>query len=385
VTRKIFLSAGELSGDALGARLMRALRAETDGPVTFAGIGGPAMQAEGLESLFDLSELAVMGLVEVIPHIPRLRRRIAETAAAAHAFKPDALVTIDAPGFNKRVAKALGPTAFPKIHYVAPSVWAWRPKRVHAFRALFDRLLCLLPFEPPYFEAVGLDARFVGHSILESGADAGDGPGFRAAHGLAPDVPLLCVLPGSRAGEVSRLLPIFGETLRRLSQRQPDLQAVIPAVQHLAAQIRSETAGWPVPVTVLDGAGAAGKYDAMAASNAALATSGTVALELALARVPSVIAYRVHPITYQIASRLVSVQYGNLVNILADRMLVPEHVQAACTPDRLAADALKLLQPAQGTAQTQAVSPYLDRLRPPGGEAPSTAAARVVLDAIRAG
>lgn len=379
---RIFLCAGEISGDALGARLMRALRTQAGHSVSFAGVGGPAMQAEGLESLFDLSELAVMGLVEVLPHIPRLRRRIAETAQAVRDFRPDAMVTIDAPGFNKRVAKAVGPSAFPKIHYVAPSVWAWRPKRVHAFRALFDRLLCLLPFEPPYFEAVGLDARFVGHSILESGADAGDGTSFRKVHGIPPDRPLLCVLPGSRGGEVARLLPVFSDAVARSAAGHAGLQAVVPSVAHLAGRIRDATADWPVPVLVLDGPGDAAKYDAMAASNAALAASGTVALELAMARVPSVIGYRLHPLTHAIASRLVSVKYGNLVNILADRMLVPEHVQTDCTAERLAADLNRMLDPEQGRAQTSALGPYLQQLRPEGGIAPSVAAAQAVLDAI---
>ncbi|MCR9221897.1 MAG: lipid-A-disaccharide synthase [Alphaproteobacteria bacterium] len=374
----IFLTAGEPSGDAIGARLMAALKTRTGGAVRFAGVGGQMMRAEGLESLFPMQELSVMGLLEVLPHARRLKRRIAETAAAVDRLRPDALVTIDSPGFSKRLEDRLGPGELPKIHYVAPTVWAWKPKRVHAFKARFDRLLCLLPFEPPYFEAVGLDAPFVGHPVLESGADAGDGAAFRARRAMAAEAPLLCVLPGSRRGEARRLLPVFGETVARLAAERPDLQVAIPSVDYLADEIAAATAGWAAPTTVLTGP--AEKYDAMAASNAALAASGTVALELALARVPTVVAYRLNPITYWAINRMVSVDYVHLCNIMAEREIAPERLQDRCRPDVLAADVRRLMG-AEGAAQAADLAPWLERLRPPQG-LPSLAAADAVLELL---
>ncbi len=376
---KIFISAGEVSGDLLGARLIAALRRAVPEGLQFAGIGGTEMQRQGMESLFPISDLAVMGVIEIIPHIPRLKRRIAETAEAVHRFDPDILITIDAPGFNKRLAVACGPTRFPKLHYVAPTVWAWRPKRVHAFKALFDRLLCLLPFEPPYFEAVGLKADFVGHSILESGADKGDGAGFRRTYGIGETVPLLCVLPGSRRGEVDRLLPIFRDAVSRAAERLPGLHVVMPTVPHLAERIEKQVAAWALPVTVI--ADGQEKYDAMAAANAALAASGTVALELAMARVPTVIAYRINGLTYWIVNRLIFSKFAHILNILARREIVPERIQDACRAETLADDILALLSQS-GSGQMEALAPYLAMLEPAPGILPSDAAAQAVLDCI---
>lgn len=375
----IFLTAGESSGDAIGARLIAALKARTGGAVRIAGVGGPMMREQGLESLFPMEELSVMGFLEVLPHARRLKRRIAETATAIDRLAPDAVVTIDSPGFARRVVDALESRPGALIHYVAPTVWAWKPKRVHGFKARYDRLLCLLPFEPPYFEAVGLDAPFVGHPVLEAGADKGDGPAFRARHGVDPDRPLICVLPGSRRGEVRRLLPVFGRTVERLAGRIGDLSIVMPTVPHLTDEIAAAVAAWRVPVTVLRGA--AEKYDAMAASDAALAASGTVALELALARVPTVIAYRLNPITYWAIDRMTSVDYVHLCNIMAEREMVPERLQGKCNPAQLAADLDALLK-GEGAAQEEALAPYLKSLAPPGG-APSLAAADTIISFLR--
>lgn len=378
-TLRIFISAGEVSGDLLGARLIAALRRAVPEGLQVAGIGGTEMQRQGMESLFPISDLAVMGVIEIIPHIPRLKRRIAEAAEAVHRFDPDILITIDAPGFNKRLAAACGPMRCPKLHYVAPTVWAWRPRRVHAFKALFDRLLCLLPFEPPYFEAVGLEARFVGHSILESGADKGDGAGFRHIHGIGESVPLLCVLPGSRRGEIDRLLPIFQDAVTRVVHQVPGLQVVMPTVPHLAERIGQLVAAWSLPVTVI--ADGRAKYDAMAAANAALAASGTVALELAMARVPTVIAYRINWLTYQIVNRMIFSKFAHILNILARREIVPERIQQKCRADILADDILALLTKSND-GQSEALAPYLAMLEPLPGLLPSDAAAQAVLDCI---
>lgn len=377
---KVFLSAGESSGDILGGRLIAALAERCPAGLDLQGVGGPEMEKHGLRSLFPMSELALMGLVEIVPHIPRLKRRIAQTARAAQKFDPDVLVTIDAPGFNKRMVAACDDLACPKVHYVAPTVWAWRPGRVHKFKALFDSLLCLLPFEPPYFSAVGLDARFVGHSILESGADKGNRKAFRRKLNLTPESRVICVLPGSRAGEMRRLLPVFKEAIAAFQECRPERETriVMPAVPHLRDHLRMQTADWTVPVHLVD---PDEKYDAMAASDMALAASGTVALELAMAGIPAVIAYRLNTLTYKILRRLIRTQYAHLLNIAVNREIVPEAIQEDCTPEKIA-DLLLGLEGETGRHQVEALKPILDTFRPEGNQAPSAAAADAVLEIV---
>jgi len=369
--------AGEPSGDALGARLMAALRDATGGTVRFAGVGGERMTAEGLDSLFPMADIALMGLAEVVPRLPRVLRRIRQTVDAARAMDPDIMVTIDVPSFARRVAAGLHDRAFPLVHYVAPTVWAWRPRRAAKLARAVDHLMTLLPFEPPFFEAVGLPATFVGHPVVESGAGSGEGACFRVRHGIAATAPVLCALPGSRAGEVRRLLPVFGATVARLAEARPGLRIVVPTVLGVADTVRRETARWPgAPVVVL---GDTDKWDAFAAADAALAASGTVSLELAFAGVPAVIAYKVSPATAWIVRRLIRVRHASLVNILHDREVIPEFLQQDCTPDRLAAAVARLLDdPAAGAAQRAAeasVAAALGR----GGPPPSRRAADVVL------
>lgn len=377
---QIFIVAGEPSGDVLGARLMAALSDMSAGAFRFTGVGGEAMQEQGLESLFPMEELSVMGLAEILPHLPRLLGRIRQTADAVDATAPRALITVDSPDFARRVARRLRDRSIPRIHYVAPTVWAWRPGRARGFARDFSHLLALLPFEPPWFERAGLPCTFVGHPVVESGADQGDGAGFRARHGIAADCPLICVLPGSRRGEVLRLAADFGKALEMLQRRYPKLRVVVPTVHGVAAMVERFAAGWPGSPLVVRSQ--AEKYDAMAASNVALAASGTVALELALARVPTVIAYRVAPLTHFIARRLVSVAYGNLVNIIEDKEIVPELIQNDCQPERLSHELENLLGPA-GPAQVEACQPALRQLGL-GGERPSRRAAQAVLDIIGA-
>ena len=293
----VFLVAGEPSGDELGARLMAAI--EQRRRVRFAGVGGPLMEARGLSSLFPMAELSVMGLAEVVPHLPKLIRRLSQTAAAVRQCRPAVLLTIDSPGFNFRLAKRLKGAGVPIVHYVAPSVWAWRPGRARAVAGYLDHLMALLPFEPPYFEAEGLATTFVGHPVLEDGLDGiverGDGEGFRRRHRIPPGATVLCVLPGSRRSETGRLLPVFARTLGLLKEQFADLYAVVPTVDTVADEVTAAAAGWPVPAVVI--AAASEKAAAFAAADVALAASGTVALELAVAGVPAVIAYRVHPLT----------------------------------------------------------------------------------------
>jgi lipid-A-disaccharide synthase len=339
----IFLIAGEPSGDALGARLMAALGERTGGAVRFAGVGGEAMEAAGLESLVPIQDLAVMGVAEVLPRARRIFRRVDETVAAVRAAQPDAVVTIDSSGFTWRVAQRLRRQGerLLLVHYVAPMVWAWRAGRARRMARWYDHLMALLPFEPPYFEAVGLGCSYVGHPVVESGADLGDGPAFRRRHGIDPDAMLITVLPGSRRGEVRRLLPVFRATVERLRRRYPALHVVIPTVSTVHEDVATAAKDWAVPAVAVRGAGP--KYDAFAASNAALAASGTVTLEVALAELPMVVAYRVNPLTHAILRRLVKVRFANLLNIVLDRPAIPELLQQDCTPERLARELMRLL------------------------------------------
>jgi len=339
----IFLIAGEPSGDALGARLMAALRERTLGAVRFAGVGGEAMETAGLRSLVPIQDLAVMGVLEVLPRARRIFRRVNETVAGVRAAKPDAVVTIDSSGFTWRVAQRLrrhGERVL-LIHYVAPMVWAWRAGRARRMARWYDHLMALLPFEPPYFQAVGLACTYVGHPVVESGADRGDGPAFRRRYGIDPDATLITVLPGSRRGEVHRLLPVFRAAIERLPQRYPALHVVIPTVSTVHEEVAAAAMDWGVRAVAVRGAEQ--KYDAFAASNAALAASGTVTLEVALANVPMVVAYRVNPLTHAIVRRLVKVRFANLLNIVLDRPAIPELLQHDCTPERLARELTQLL------------------------------------------
>lgn len=376
----VFLAAGEPSGDALGAPLMAALKKRTGGNIRFAGIGGPLMTAQGLESLFPIADLAVMGVAEVLPNLRRILRRIRETGDSIRELRPDVVITIDSPDFSVRVWRRIQGLDIPIVHYVAPSVWAWRAGRADKYARYIDHLLTLLPFEPPYFERVGLAATFVGHSVLEGGAGKGDGKVFRVAHGIPADATVLCVLPGSRRGEVRYHAPVFRETVKRLAAKNVGLHTVLPTVPHLRSRIAELTADWPTPLTVVSGEGE--KYGAMAASDAALAASGTVALELALAGLPMVVGYRANPLTAAIAKRLVKVEHATLVNLLLQRAVVPEMLQERCRPDLLV-EALGglLTDPEARTAQTEASAKAVAMLKP-GDMMPSDKAAAAVLEVI---
>lgn len=375
---KVMLIAGEPSGDRLGASLMAALKRRRR-EVTFVGVGGPAMQAEGLTSSVPIDDLAVMGLVEVIPRIPRLMRHIRNTAARVRQERPDVLVTIDAPGFNFRLARRLRETDVPRVHYVAPSVWAWRPERAKKIAPLFDHLLALLPFEPPYFEAVGLPTTFVGHPAVEN-AQTGDAASFRKRHDIVEETTILVVLPGSRRSETDRLLPVFGETVRRLMAAHPSLRIVVPTVEHVADVVGQTVQDWPGDPVVVTGENA--RHNAFAAAGVALAASGTVSVELALAGVPAVIAYDINRITGAIAKRLVKTEHVSLVNILLGRRAIPEYILGECRPDVLTpAISTLLTDPNARDAQRQAYRDALDMLKP-GEKLPSEVAADVVINLL---
>lgn len=377
----IYVVAGEPSGDLLGARLMDGLR-QVIGDVQFAGIGGEAMRAAGLPSLFPQADLAVMGLAEVLPRIPRILKRLDETVADIAARKPVAIVTIDSWGYNKRLIDRLkrAGIAVPRIHMVAPMVWAWKEKRVHDLKGRVDLLLCLLPNEPPLFEAAGVRALHIGHPVLESGAGLGDGAAFRARHGIPADATVLSVLPGSRRSETARLLPAFGATLERIATSHPGLRAVVPTVETVAESVQAAVRDWPMPTVVVTGAGE--RYDAFAASRAALAASGTVTLELAMAGVPMVVGYRLNPLTAFFARRLISLDAVSLPNILVGRIVVPELLLGDCRPELLAPALARLLDDDKARAEQRAgLDEALTKLGR-GGDSPSRRAAMAIRDMI---
>ncbi len=368
--------AGEASGDVLGARLLAALRRQRP-ELRFRGIGGARMTEAGLDTLFPMRELAVMGLVEILPRLRALSRRLDQAVADIALTRPDLVVTIDSPGFALRLLKRITGLGIPRVHYVAPQVWAWREHRVREFPGLWERLLCLLPFETAFFARHGLDARFVGHPVLQSGADTGDARRFRARHGLDAGASVLVLMPGSRRSEVPRLLPVFRRTVALLAERVPGLVPVVVVSPVVAQAVARAARRWPVPpvlVTELDD-----KHDAFAAAGAALTKSGTSTLELALAGVPMAVTYRVNPLTAAVARRLIRVRHVAMVNLLAGRRLVPELLQEECQPERLARTVERLLgDPAEAEAQRDGFRTVLDSLAA-GNEAPADAAARQVL------
>lgn len=374
------LVCGEPSGDLLGAQLMAGLKQLEPG-IEIAGIGGRAMAAEGLDSLFPLDATAVMGLREVVPAIPAILRRVKEASDFALKTRPDAVVLIDSPDFTHRIAQRLKriDPSIRTINYVAPQVWASRAYRAAKMARYFDLVLALLPFEAPFFEQYGLHATTVGHPVIERAAQMTGGAEFRARHGIAADAPLLAVLPGSRTSEIRFILPVFKEAVALIAQRVPGLVTVLPTVPHVAARVKDAARDWPSPLHLIEGDGE--KFAAFDAANAALAASGTVTTELALSGTPMVVGYKVGWLTYSLASLIMNVRYITLVNVLLDREAVPEFLQERCRPDLLAEAVVKLF------TEKDSERADLDeaaRLLGKGGERPSLRAARAILDFTRA-
>lgn len=334
--------AGEPSGDMLGGRLMAALNRRAGDRLRFVGVGGARMAAQGLESLFPMDELSLIGMAEIIPHVPHLIRRLRETVDAVDRLGPAMVLTIDSPGFSLRLQRRLSGRPLHRVHYVAPQVWAWRAGRAKRLARDLDHLLALLPFEAPFFERYGLDCSFVGHPIVEEAGDRGDGGRFRSRHDLPEEGPLLCVLPGSRGNEVTRHLPVLRDAIGRLKERVPGLRVVAPTLPGIAPLVREIAATFTVPVIVLDDPGA--RFDAYAASTLAVAASGTVSLEVALAGLPCITIYRVGPLTGWLARRLILVPHVNMVNLILGRPAIPELLQEDFEAGRVATTMARLLE-----------------------------------------
>lgn len=378
----VYIIAGEPSGDLLGARLMQQMKAQTKTPIFFVGVGGDKMKSEGLKSLFPYLELSHVGMTEILPHLFKIFARIDQTVEDIKTKNPAVVITIDCPGFCKRVVKKLRKDEFDTryIHYVAPSVWAWRPKRAVSYAEVYDHLLCLLPFEPPLFEREGLAATFVGHTVA-SEQQIGDGKAFRLRYELANDVPVFCVFPGSRQGEITRHMPIFARTVTLLAEVYPNLAIVVPVPKHLLDSVRPYFENCPFRAIVT--ANEEDKRDALATSRVAIVKSGTIALEVATSGTPMVVAYRVGAITAFVFRRLRITKLVTLVNILLGREAIPELLQDDCTPIMIAnATAAILRDESLGNAQKMAMQQALAMLIPET-KTPSTLAAEVVLDYIK--
>ena len=333
--KTVFIIAGEASGDLLGATLMQEIKTVAADPVQFTGVGGAQMEKQGLVSLFPMTELSVMGFFEVFKHLPRLLKRLDQTTKAILAQNPDVLVTIDSPDFGLRIArkiKKLRPE-IKLVHYVAPTVWAWRPGRAKKIAAFLDGLLCLFPFEPPYFEKHNLKASFVGHPLTRDIPEITDQQkqAFCRDHGLNMDQPILAMLPGSRIREIQSLTPSLLETMTRLKQNIPNLQIIIPTLPHVIGYLDAfkDMAHIFIPKDNIE------KYTAFTVSRTALHASGTVALELALCRTPMVTIYKLNALSAAIAKRVLKTPYANLVNILLRHPVVPELLQEKANPDNM--------------------------------------------------
>lgn len=383
---KVFITAGEPSGDRLGAALMGGLRSRVP-DIEFLGIGGERMLGQGLQSLFPMDEISIMGIVEILREYRHLKARIRQTAEAVIAAAPDVLVTVDLPEFSLRVARLVKERSDIRVvHYVAPTVWAWRPGRAQKMAAHVDQVLALLPFEPPYMREAGMECDFVGHPVVtDPVATKCEAQAFRDRHGIG-EAPVALLLPGSRRSEIQRLLPIFEAAAEKLRQARPDLRLVLPAAGPVASAVSEVVARWEDPPVLIDpreDQEGAEKRAAFGAADVALAASGTVSLELAASDTPMVIAYDMGWLSRQVIGRLLRVDSVTLVNLVDQTRTIPEFIGPACRPDRVAAALLEVLEAPE--AQRAAMRRTMESLGR-GGPHPGDRAARAVLDGLaRAG
>ena len=380
---KIALIAGESSGDKLGAALIDGLDAILEQPADFIGVAGPRMITRGMDSLFAMQELSVMGIVEILKQYPRLKRRLDETADYIIAQNPDVLITIDAPEFSLRLAKIIhSKSDIPTVHYVAPTVWAWRPKRADKMAHFIDHVLALFPFEPPLMQRAGMSCDFVGHPVVTDPiATNEEVAAFRDDFGIG-DAPLVLILPGSRNNEISKLMAPFGETLALAGQTMPDLQCVLPAAPHVVGAVQEAVQNWPIRPIVLDHRELGettyevAKRAAFRAADVALAASGTVSLELAANDTPMVIAYDMGWLSRQIIGRMLITDTVTLVNLVTDTRVIPEFIGKNCRADLIAPALLESLIAPQG--QLRALRDTMDKLGR-GAPSPGTQAAGSVI------
>jgi lipid-A-disaccharide synthase len=336
--KKYFIIAGEASGDLLGAKLIHSLK-KLNSQIEFKGIGGKHMASEGLNSLFSMHELSIMGFVEILPHIPNILSRIRQTVDYIQKWQPDVVITIDSPGFCLRVAKKLQNTNIKLVHYVAPSVWAYKPKRAKVFASIYDHLLALLPFEPDYFTREGLASTFIGHPVVEEDFTSVEPATFRTKYNINHDQQIIAITPGSRKGEINRLLPIFLESIKIIKQQISNIYPVIVATPELETIIRQMTS----PADILIISDKEDKKACFKAAQMVIAKSGTNTLEIAMAGAPMITAYKVNPLSAILLKIMIKTPYVNIINILANHEIIPELLQENCTPEKIAESALNLI------------------------------------------
>ena len=386
---KIFIIAGEASGDKLGAAMMKGFEHLADQKIEFIGVGGALMEEMGLKSLFPMEEISLMGISEILSQYRHLKQRIRQTAAAVLDEQPYVLITIDLPEFSFRVADLVKHASnIPTVHYVAPTVWAWRPGRARKIAKYIDHVLALFPFEPPLMQDAGMSCDFVGHPVVQDLiATPQEVSEFKLHFGLGPG-PMLVCLPGSRRSEIKRLTPIFKDALEKIKHSYPDMNIVLPAAPSVAELVQSEVCQWKHKPIVLDPRDItpdqAGKFKraAFKAADVALAASGTVSLELAINQTPMVVAYDMNWISRQVIGRLLQVDSVNLVNLVSDTRSVPEYIGKACQPDAIASAIRDVLE--NPTSQVEAMQTTVDRLRAPH-LTPGICAAKSVMDFLQIG
>lgn len=379
---RIFLIATEESGDRLGSSLMKALRQRLGDAVRFEGVGGQSMAREGLTSLFPIEELSIMGFAAVVKQLPMILRRIRETADAVIAAAPDMLVIIDSPDFTHRVARRVraGNPAVPIVDYVSPSVWAWRPGRARAMRSYVDHVLALLPFEPDEYRRLGgPPCTYVGHPLIEQVRLLRPDVQERERRDASP--PVLLVLPGSRRSEIRHHISVFGKTLQILQQGIPDVDVILPTMPHLADEITTAVADWPLQPQIV--VGEDDKRAAFRIARAALAKSGTVTLELALAGVPMIAAYKAGAVEAWIAQRVIRVSSVILANLVIGENVIPEFLQKDCVPDRLAAGLREVMGDTPLRRRQLEAFAGLDAIMATDNQSPSSRAADVALAVLR--
>jgi len=344
MAKKYFIIAGEASGDLLGSKLISEIKAlENDG--IFVGVGGSLMQRAGLKTIFAMNDLAVMGFFEILPHLFKLIGRINQTARAILEEKPDYIITIDSPDFCFRVIKKLPRNFSKKVHLIAPSVWAYRPGRAVKVARIYDLLLCILPFEPPYFEKYGLKSVFVGHPIIENAPDLSlkieKNFEFRQKYKIAQNDILLCLTPGSRISEVKKIFPEFIAAVDILRGEFPNLKVVIPLIEKTENLVREMAVDLAVPYFLIS---SDEKVEMFLSCDFAMAKSGTNAIEISLYKIPLLIAYKLNVFSHFIVKRMVKIKYANLINLILNRELIPEMLQDKCNAKELAQQMSRLMR-----------------------------------------
>lgn len=382
--KTIYIIAGEESGDQIGGALMHSLKVQCPKGtnLVFEGIGSTRMAEEGLKSLFPMGELSIMGILEIIPHIINVLARLTQTLDDIKKVKPDLVVTIDAPGFNFRIAKRLKSLNIPVIHITAPTVWAWRPRRAERVAGYLTHLLTLFHFEPPYFTKHGLKTTFMGHPLVEKKLWDISPDVYRKKHKLKKDQLLLCILPGSRPSELKVHLPLFLNAVEILKSHHPDIEVVIPTLPQFKDQIKQALKGHGISGYVTTNERE--KYEAMRSSTAALAASGTVTLELGLCDTPMVVAYKGNPISAAIVRKLILTKHVSLTNILLEKEVVPELLQEACKSEDLSHALHKLLKDKSESRakQKKELAKLRTLVEPKSGASPSDVAAQAILETL---